>query len=156
MDGWFVFVVVAGIVLCSGFVISIVMLKSAWAKKEREVLTSYDLRVLEESVVVLIDQLKTEMDGRIAEAEIRAKALEQLLHEADERIIAYGRLVQENEAKACVARQQPPSAGLVEDLDGDRLHALISNGADPVQLARTLGVDCAELKLMQRLSSMRN
>ena len=64
-SGWFVFGVVACIVIACGFVLAMALLRAAWAQKEREALSSDDLRVLEESAFHLIEQLKAETDSRV-------------------------------------------------------------------------------------------
>ena len=47
-NGWFVFAVVTSIVLCSGCILAVAVMRAAWAHSQREALTSADLRALEE------------------------------------------------------------------------------------------------------------
>jgi hypothetical protein len=151
VGGWFVFGVVACIVIGCGFVLAVSLLRAAWAQKEREALTSEDLRVLEESAVLLIDDLKTETDTRISRLDDYSKRIEGLLREADLRIVGLQKLVESQAATIDRAGFMPRSSA---GADFNQVNELLSRNVDCAEVARNLGLDCAEVKLIHRLASL--
>jgi len=153
-SGWFVFSVVACIIICTGCVLAVAMLKAAWAQREREALTSADLRALEESAVYLIDQLRTETESAIGDLESKCAALKGLIDAADQRISALREL---SERCAALSELQPVSQGVPQveaDSKRQQVLALASSGMGCAEIARKAGMDCAEVKLMLRLAGM--
>ena len=153
MNGWFVFAVTASIILCTGFVIAVSLLKAAWAQREREALTSSDLRALEESAVCLIDQLRTEADSALGELESRYARLGESVRAADERI----NMLRELEASRRNFRMPSESQSIPPDSSDpmrQQVLDLASNGVGCSQIAQQMGIDCAEVKLMLRLAGM--
>ena len=149
-SGWFVFSVVACIIICTGCVLAVAMLKAAWAQREREALTSADLRALEESAVYLIDQLRTETESAIGDLESKCAALKGLIDAADQRISALRELSER--AAASSGLQHIPQAEA--DPRRQQVLALASSGLECSEIARKAGMDCAEVKLMLRLAGM--
>lgn len=153
VNGWFVFAVVTCIVISCGFILALVLMRAAWAQRERESLSSDDLRVLEESAVLLIEQLKAEADQRLAAMEEYTKRIENLLLEADAKIAAL------NAPREI--REYKPSIPMSVSIDSDSNISLrqfterTSQDADCVEIARSSGMDCAEVKLMKRLASLK-
>ena len=149
-SGWFVFSVVACIIICTGCVLAVAILKAAWAQREREALTSADLRALEESAIYLVDQLRTETESAISDLESKCAALQELMDAADKRIVALREL---SERAADSGGLQP-----VPQVDADprrqEILALASSGMECSEIARKAGMDCAEVKLMLRLAGM--
>ena len=111
------------------------------------------MRVLEESAVLLIEQLKAEADQRLAAMEEYTKRIENLLLEADAKIAAL------NAPREI--REYKPSIPMSVSIDSDSNISLrqfterTSQDADCVEIARSSGMDCAEVKLMKRLASLK-
>lgn len=152
-SGWFVFAVVACIVMCTGCVLAFVMLKASWAQRQREALTTSDLRALEESALYLIDQLKSEVEQSMADLDARREALSQMIESSDRQIAVMKELL------ASVRAETPSPVGVVvadNDLLNDprrqQILDLADSGMDCAEIAREAGVDCAEVKLMLRLA----
>ena len=148
--GWFAFTVVAGLVVTSGLVLALALLKASWAQREREALSSTDLRALEESALLLIDQLREEVDAGIAEINARSEELRTLIGEADSRIA---------ELRGLAPAEEPPvPAGTVTFPRygrGDRILEMAEKGMASADIARAEGIDCAEVKLMLSLAKSR-
>jgi hypothetical protein len=158
-SGWFAFGVVACIVVACGFVLAMALLRAAWAQKERESLSSDDLRVLEESAFLLIEQLKAETDSRVSALEDYAKRIDGLLREADLRIASLQKLV-DAQTNSPSAISLDSNSGLRKDsLDEasyERVANMLSNDMECADVARNLGLGCAEVKLIRRLASLKN
>jgi hypothetical protein len=146
-------------VVCCGFVIAVAILKAAWAQRERESLTSSDLTALEESAVILIDQLKTEVDAGIAEIDARRADLARLIDEADRRLIAlerYGSIVVRAEMPA-TPESVPEEATSESDLRRRKAVELAACGlGDAADIARASGIGAAEANLMLRLAKQKH
>lgn len=155
INGWFVFTLVACIVICCGFVLAIVIMRASWASREREALTSSDLRALEESALVLIDQLKSEADSGISELDRRCAELKELISEADKKI---SELRNASMANPQIIRELIPDEVCINDTKIDdsrkKVLALASSGMDSADIARTTGLDCAEVKLILSLEKL--
>jgi hypothetical protein len=149
--GWFVFTLVGGIVLCSGVAIAVMIMRAAWAEREKESLTSSDLRALEESAVLLIEQLKSEADRGIAELDKRCAALRDLITEADRKIDTLSELgsIANLPDEACV---RAFDTGL--GADARRVIELSSSGMSAVEIARVTGLDCADVNLALSLGKL--
>jgi hypothetical protein len=83
MNQWIAFTALALMMLCSGIVILTVILRASWGRREKDSLTALDLRALEESALLLIDQLKTEADNAAAELDKRKEELRALIIASD-------------------------------------------------------------------------
>ena len=152
-NGWFALTTVAAIVIASGFVIAAVIARAAWAQREREALTATDLRAVEESAVVLIEQLKSEADQSVAELDKRCVELRELLLEADERLAAL-----RPSGPAAVGDYAPPPLVCAEDTpDADRrtILNLARTGLGSAEIAKATGRSCAEVNLVLSLSNSR-
>jgi len=152
-NGWFVFAIVACIVIGCGFILAVSLLKAAWAHREREALSAEDLRILEESAVLLIEQLKSETDERLAALDEYTRRVEALLHETDQRIALLRTQVaaQEDDTRLSDIKLAVEKNF---DLPSSEASILISDESDCVEIARTSGLNCAEVKLIKRLASM--
>ncbi len=147
-SGWFVFGVVACVVVCSGFVIAVTIMRAAWAQRERDALSSNDLRALEESAVLLIDQLKSEADAAITEIDKRRKALSKLIKEADVKLAE----LKDAEAKVASAPAQvTEDESSVESSPAVRILEFAGAGMDAADIAKVTGIDCAEVNLVLSL-----
>jgi len=142
---WLAILIVGGVVLGSGCVLLSTILRAVWARKERESLTSDDLRALEESVVLLIQDLEEQVDRGIKELSKRAEVLERMIEEADERIRALQEITHSTEVPRRVG-----SPHLTEKVLG---HA--SAGLSPSEIARTVGASLAEVDLILRVAQAR-
>lgn len=140
----FVFILAGFIILCTGIILSVVLLKAAWIRKEREALSSTDLRALEESAIVLIEQMKSEIDDRIVELDTKSAQLIELTRQADARITAFKRLT-------AASQNQPVFA----EHDSSKLYSdAIPEAVDCVELAKSMELSAAEVKLMMRLADL--
>jgi len=155
-SGLFTFILLASVVLCTGVILIIALLRAAWIKREREALTSTDLRALEESAMILIEQMKAEIDDRILELDSKAAQLAELTRQADARIAAFKRL-------AAVSGSGLSRESAVHDADGlaspngcDSISSpdRIPEAYDCTELARSLDLSAAEVKLMVRLADL--
>jgi hypothetical protein len=148
-NGWLVFAPMVGIVLCSGFILAIAILRAAWAQREREALTSTDLRALEESAVYLIEELKSEADRGSAELDKRCIELSELIAQADIKLA---------ELKAAMPQGLLPlthePTAVSRSTDRRRILELASSGLDCSGIAKATGLDCAEVKLVLSLSKL--
>jgi len=151
--GWFVFSVVACIVFCTGCLLAVAMLKASWAQKERETLTSSDLRALEESALYLIDQLKSESEQAIGDLESRRLALAEMMEKAEKQAASLKELLASTERIS-----EERSYSLVPDQPTNpkrnEVLAMASAGVDCSEIARKAGMDCAEVKLMLRMAGV--
>lgn len=153
VNGWFVFTIVTCIVICSGFVLAIALMRASWASREREALTSSDLRALEESALVLIEQLKSEADAGIGEMDKRCADLKELIAEADRKIRQINAAA--TQPRTCL----PPlpdevcvSTALTDPDDGRvKVLELAAKGMECADIARTTGLDAAEVKLILKV-----
>ncbi|MEN6372161.1 MAG: hypothetical protein ABFD64_09135 [Armatimonadota bacterium] len=155
VSGWFVFIVVTCIVICSGFVVAVAVLRASWASREREALTSTDLRALEESAMVLIEQLKAEADSGIGELDKRCAELKELISEADRKISQLKNISAESydfmrklPDEACVAS---PIIDTEAEKSCVKVLDLASKGMECAEIARTVGLDAAEVNLILSL-----
>lgn len=145
-NDWFVFTVVASIVICTGSVLAAAIMRAAWAHNRREALTSSDLRALEESALLLIQQMRSEADRGIAELEERSSELRALIEKADARLEAL------RESPIPVLDQPAIAA---ESMDRSQVMELASSGMDCADIARATGLGCGEVKLMLGLAKAR-
>jgi hypothetical protein len=155
-SGWFVFALVACVVLCSGLVLAAAVIRAAWAQREKESLTAGDLKALEESAVVLIEQLKSEADRGISELDERFAALHGLILEADRRLAALGMSAPDQTDAAPPAATRPRQEALdarAQDgrVDRGRILELASSGLACADIAKATGLDCAEVNLVVSL-----
>jgi len=148
-NGWLVFAVVACIIICAGFVLAVALLKQAWAHKEREELTSSDLRALEESALYLIEEIKSEADRAREELDSKLRILGDLTRAADEKIAALREMERSSSRRSSVVGREKSDPKIQEILD------LASTGMDSREIARASGTDCAEVKLAVRLAEIR-
>ncbi|HPP75089.1 MAG TPA: hypothetical protein PLU88_08205 [Armatimonadota bacterium] len=153
-NGWFVFALMTCIVLCTGLVLAIAIMKAAWAQKEREALTSSDLRALEESAVLLIEQLKTEADSVIAEIDKRAADLRTLLEEADRKLKRLDQVYTSSVPDFAETDESFECDISHSNSDRDQILALSDKGLDSAAIAKKLGLDCAQVKLVLSLSKL--
>jgi hypothetical protein len=124
-------------------------MRAAWAQKEREALTSNDLRALEESAMLLIDQLKTEADTAITEIDKRRKALSKLIKEADAKLAELA----EAEARVASISPEPTSEPTAEPASpAVRILELAGAGMEAADIAKMTGIDCAEVNLVLSLN----
>jgi len=145
--GIFAFCVVASIVLCCGGIFALTIMREAWARHGRETLTSLDLTALEESAVLLVEQLEAEADRGITEIERRCASLRELIEQADCRISHLSDLSD----RVREVRPQPEAIS-----DGRQVIQLAENGMDCTDIAKSLGLTLGEVDLMlsvQRSSS---
>jgi hypothetical protein len=150
--GWFVFAVVGSMVMLSGFVVAIAILKAAWAQREREALTSSDLRALEESAVVLIEQLKSEIDERTSDLDKKTIELRMLIQQADMKLATIQRLIASSHSTDARVGVDLPE--IARDPRDREIADLAAKGADCAEIARSSGMGCAEVKLMLHLANM--
>jgi hypothetical protein len=147
VNGWFVFALVAGIVVACGFALATTLMRAAWAQREREALTSSDLRALEESAVLLIEQIKAEADATVNELDKRRKSLSKLIKDADERLLALA------EAEDRIARSVPVQESPSEEPSAfGQVMELASEGMAPADIAKSTGLDCADVNLILSLN----
>lgn len=154
-SGWFVGGVVTCIVIVCGVILSCVLMRAAWAQREKEALSSTDLRALEESAMILVEQIKTEADRGIAELDDRCEKLRKLISEADEKLESLRYLTAlsvENSSDMipCVDLSEPANAS-ERLVDKTQIMELASNGMNSAEIARVLGLDCAEVNLVLSL-----
>ncbi len=145
-SGWFVFTVVASIVICAGSILATAIMRAAWAHHRNEALTSSDLRALEESALLLIQQIKSEADRGIAELDERSSQLRSLIEKADARLKAL------HESALPVFDHPATPIGSV---DRGQVMELASSGMDCTDIARATGLGCGEVKLMLGLAKAR-
>jgi hypothetical protein len=159
VDAWLVFAVVASVIFVAVVVMAAAIMRAAWAQKEREALTSSDLRAVEESALLLIDQLREEADRSISEIDERRKELSELIVEADARI---------SELKGLAPDVQLPLSKTLADstavlarsdsrrrtIDKSEILRMASSGLGPVDIAKATGLDCADVKVALKLGGM--
>ena len=158
-DGWLVLAVVAAIVICSGFIVAAAIMRTAWIRKERESLTSEDLRAVEESAMLLIEQLKSEADQALTEMEKRSERLQELIVLADDKLTALHSSIAELDKTDSVAGLQMHAS---EPNDGvgnyhqtaEKVLHLASSGMDCTEIAKTVGIDRAEVRLILGLGKL--
>jgi len=155
-NGWFAFAVVASIVLCVGFVLAGAIIRAAWAQRERESLTDFDLRAVEESAFLLIEQLRSEADRAISEMDNRLSTLSDLLARVD-------RKLDEPEVRDVILELSAGPVGMeagrssdskpgAAPLDKNRILELASSGMECADIAKATGLDCAEVNLALRIA----
>jgi len=142
-NGIFAFAVVASMVLCCGCILAVMIMRAAWTRRERETLTSQDLTALEESAVLLVEQLKAEADRGITEIERRCASLRVLIEEADDRISRLSDLSDH-------VRQVRPQPKEVSDRR--QVIELAENGMVCADIAKSLGLTLGEVDLMLGLA----
>ena len=151
-SGLSVFLIVCCVMLCAGLVVAIAIMRAFWAQKERESLTSSDLRAVEESAFVLIEQLKLQTDNAICELDSRCTALTDLIAEADKKLSVL------ETAAASAIHAFPPSAeaqeGSVSGKEMEQVLKLAANGLDVPSIAKSTGLDCAAVNLVLNLGKM--
>ena len=136
-NGLLAFGVVAAIVLCCGCILAFMIMRGAWNRQERESLTSQDLTALEESAVLLVEQLKAEADRGIVEIERRCESLRELIREADDRIARLSDLPEHVRP----VRPQPSQ-------DGRQIVEMLESGMDSAEIARSLRLTIGEVDLL--------
>lgn len=146
-SGILVFVLVLSIVLSSGIIIAVVLMKMAWTRKEREALTSTDLSALEESTVVLIDQLRAELDDRIAAMDERCKQMAELTRQADVRIAAFNKM-------SSALRNESLIDGSSIDIKKELSACISLEESDYPESIKDPSISAAEIKLMMRLADL--
>jgi len=148
VSGWFVFMIAACIVVCCGFVLGIALMRAAWAQREREALTTSDLRALEESAVLLIEQLRSEADRSMADLDRRCGDLQALIAEADRKIEALEAVV-----TTAGPRPEPQTLPYPSDPVSQRgqVLKLSAAGMGPADIARATGLDRAQVSLILSL-----
>ena len=151
ISGWFVFAVVACITLCTGCILAVALLRAAWTQREREALTSTDLRALEESAMMLIEQLRSEMDIGIEEVESSSRVLARLIEQADERISAIRGLKGVPLAVTPMSSAEAGTPHQPADGRAQQVLAMAASGMATDEIARASGIGAAEVKLMLRL-----
>ena len=138
----------------AGVILAVALLRAAWARREQEALSSNDLRALEESAVILIEQLKAEVDGRIVELDAKSAELRKLTREADLRIEAIREAVASSmKPKVASAPEEVPQIVEVNPVM-QKVIDMAESGVDSAEIARIAGMDFAEVKLMLRLSGV--
>lgn len=149
-SGWFVFTIVTSIVVCTGSILAAVVMRAAWAHSQREALTSGDLRALEESALLLVEQMRSEADRGIAELEDRSARLRELLAEADRKLDAL------REASRAVPSRVIASGAAASEsrTERSRVLELASTGMECAEIARVTGLGCGEVKLMLGLANL--
>lgn len=157
-SGWLVFTMVGCIIIFCGIILAAVILRAAWAQKERDALTSSDLRALEESALLLVEQLKSEADRGIDELDRRCVILRELLTEADKRVDLLRSL---NSGLPAFTDETPREVcKLTSELDSnvrrdpDFILQLYSAGMDAAGIAKSTGLDCAEVNLILSLGKL--
>jgi hypothetical protein len=155
-SAWFTFSVVACITLCTGFVLALALLRAAWARKEREALTSSDLRALEESAVLLIEQLKSEIEQGIEQIDARRLELHKLIRAAEERISKLSDLTLSSGCACGADLSEADSDSRNQDCDPrhEKALELAANGMDHAEIARVTGMGCAEVRLLLRMAKI--
>ena len=148
-NGWLAFTVMAGIVLCSGFILAAAILRAAWMQREREALTSTDLRALEESALYLIEQLKSEADQSSMELDNRCAELKELIASADAKLAALKAVMPK---EVCTVIRNP--AEVNRSVNRSRILELASSGFDCAAIAKATGLDRAEVNLVLSLSKL--
>lgn len=158
-DGWLVLAVVAAIVICSGFIVAAAIMRAAWIRKERESLTSEDLRAVEESAMLLIEQLKSEADQAIGEMDSRSERLRELIAIADRKLTELQSSISESgqtdSGAGLQMRASEPNDG-VENYHqtAERVLHLASTGLVCEEIAKTLGIEHAEVRLILGLGKL--
>ena len=154
-NAWFAFAVVASIVVCSGVVLAAAILRAAWMRRERELLSADDLRAVEESALVLIEQLKAEASRAASEIDERGRAARDLITAADERIQALRSLVSQSQPAKASADAPEECREAANDrrdrADVEDIRRLSSAGMGAAEIAREIGLDCAQVKLALNL-----
>jgi len=151
-QSWFVFAAVVSIVLFSGMVLAVALMRAAWAQRESEALTASDLRAVEESALLLIDQLRSEADRSISDLDARLRELHELIAEADARLAALREAVPTPEAPAQPVHAELPTP--TASLDTQNVLRLASRGLNCVEIARATGLDCADVKVALKLGAL--
>ncbi len=149
-SGWFVFTIVTSIVICTASILAVAIMRAAWASSQREALTSADLRALEESALLLVEQMRAEADRVLAESAERSAALRELIDEADAKLRAL------REASASIPSQiiadEQVASQSRQSLDRRRVLELAESGMDCAEIARMTGLQCGEVRLMLGLA----
>jgi hypothetical protein len=156
-SGLLALLVVTGIVICTGFVLAVSVLRSAWMRREKELLVSMDLTALEESAVYLMEQLKNEADRAIAQIDQRISGLELLIKEADVRLSKLtDAIVEARKLSDYLGAQnfEPAETGLVSRLqERENVAALVSSGLSDDKIAQITGLSVGEIRLIKKLTS---
>jgi hypothetical protein len=157
-DSWFVFAVLAAIILCGGLVLVVALLRSVWAQREREALASDDLRAVEESAALLIEQLRTEADHAVAALKEQRACLTSLIEDADKKVSELTSLMADCSASTADKRSQHPEPGYGPDAVGpwrnEQILELASRGMGHAEIAKTVGLDSASVRLALSLSRL--
>lgn len=140
--GLFAFCVVAALVLLCGGIFAVNIMRAGWTRREREALTSLDLSALEESAVLLVEQLKAEADRGIDEIERRCASLRELIEQADRKISVLSDL--SDSVRPVRPQPQELSSAL-------QVTTLAENGMHCSDIARSLGLTLGEVDLMLNL-----
>ena len=150
------FAIVTCVVICTGVVLAIALLRQSWAQREREELTSSDLRAIEESALYLIDEIKAEADRAAEELDARCKLLAELTRSADEKIAVLEQMQSLRGGESPAEDSPDPVARETTDPKIQQIIELASTGMDSPEIARVAGLDCAEVKLALRLAGMKS
>ena len=154
--GWIVFALIGCVVICSGIIVAVAILRAAWAHKERESLTSSDLTALEESAVLLVEQLKTEADRGIEELDKRIQTLSHLITEADTKIHILSEL---STPDIVPDASEPLAVSLIPTISGEPDTKIIiemsEKGMTSAEIAKATGVDCAVVNFVISLGRMK-
>lgn len=141
------------IIFFTSLILAVSILRTAWIRREKELLTSMDLRALEESAVYLTEQLKAESDQAMLKLDSRISQLESLLREADARLSS----LIEATARAQKLVSDSDAANIADDFcssydaDRTRVFALVSAGLDDLDVARVTGLGLGEVRLIKKL-----
>jgi hypothetical protein len=159
VDGWFVFAVVASIVILAGLVLAAAIMRASWAQREREALSSSDLRAVEESAVMLIEQLKAEADRAIGDLSERCALLRELIVEADGRIDSLRSSATGQQVMVLSETRDPSdllrkAEAIHPSLDTAQVLRLANSGLDCVDIAKAIGADCADVKVAMKLGRL--
>lgn len=144
---------VISIIFFTSLILAVSILRTAWVRREKELLTSMDLTALEESAVYLIEQLKAESNQAISDLDSRISRLESLLREADARLYS----LVEATARAQNLVNDSNTSETADDFfasygaDKTRVLALVSAGLDDTDIARITGLGLGEVRLMKKL-----
>ncbi|MCL6628126.1 MAG: hypothetical protein K6U00_00825 [Armatimonadetes bacterium] len=144
---------VISIIFFTSLILAVSILRTAWIRREKELLTSMDLTALEESAVYLIEQLKAESNQAISDLDSRISRLESLLREADVRLSS----LVEATARAQNLVNDSNTSETADDffasygVDRTRVLALVSAGLDDTDIARITGLGLGEVRLMKKL-----
>ncbi|MDO8586208.1 MAG: hypothetical protein Q7T82_04135 [Armatimonadota bacterium] len=158
-NGLLAFAIVASIVVFAGLALAIAIMRAAWAQREREALSASDLRAVEESAMLLVEQLKSEAEHGVSELDRRCGELRRLLAEADSKLAELRSAAAtvppaEPEPPACLPNHQPSTINHQPSLNTDDILRMAETGLNPVDIAKATGLDCADVKVALKLGAL--